>query len=166
MTHKGYPSTPPLLDERAANRAHAEREKERKDAEKRRCDRKRDGREAREKENRARARRGTSLIPSPNTTPEPESSPSAEGEVDYSMLPDPDAEAVAGQSPGQRRASTNLPVQAEGEDRRARSPVERSSMQSNAGTLERASPSRGQTGRGAPPGGPSAGASGSSRAPM
>jgi hypothetical protein len=110
VSHKGYPSVPPLLEARAANRKFAEKKKERKDVEKRRRDRKRDERETREKENRAREKEGKSPISTPDSTPEPESSPLAEGEVDYLMLPDPDAEAVASQSSGQRRANTNLPV--------------------------------------------------------
>jgi len=125
VRHQGYPSEPPLPETRAANREFAERKKERKDAEKCRRDRKRDRREAREKENRARAREGMSPIPLPDSTPDPDSSSSvAAGQVDYSMWPESDTERAGGQSPGQRRAGTEPPVQAEGEDTRARWPVE------------------------------------------
>ena len=61
----------------------------------------------------------------PDTTPEPKSSSSAEGEVVYSMLPDPDTEGAGGQSPDQQRAGTEPPTQAEGEDMCALSPVGR-----------------------------------------
>ena len=98
MSHKGYPSVPPLLEARAANRKFAEKKKERKDVEKRRHDRKRDEREAREKENRVREKEVKSPLLLPDTTPEPKSSSSAEGEVVYSMLPDPDTEGAGGQS--------------------------------------------------------------------
>ena len=91
MHHQGYLSDPPLPEVRAANREFAEKKKEWKDAEKRRRDWKRDKREAREKENRARVKEGKSPIPTPDSTPEPESSPSAEGEVDPSALPGPSA---------------------------------------------------------------------------
>ena len=83
------------------NRDFAKRKKERKDAEKRRAERKRKNKERCEKENRARERQGKSPIPTPDSTPESESSPSAEGEVDYSALPDPNTEGAGGQSPGQ-----------------------------------------------------------------
>ena len=93
--------TPPLPDERAVNRAHAEREKERKDAEKRHCDRKRNGKEAWEKENQAWEKEGKVPIPTPDSMPEPESpSPVEVGQVDYSMLPDLDAEQAKGEDMG------------------------------------------------------------------
>ena len=126
------------------NRELAERKKKQKDAEKRCQERKRKDKEAREKVNRALARRGKSPIPSPDTTPEPESSSSAVGEVDYSMLLDPHTKGAGGQSTDQ---------------------AERSPAQPDAGSLGRVSPPRRQTGLGAAPGGRSAGAGGSARAP-
>jgi len=99
VSHKGYPSVPPLLEARAANRKFAEKKKERKDVEKRRHDRKRDEREAREKENRVREKEGKSPILTPNSTSELESPPPAGGEVDYSMWPESDTEGAGGQSP-------------------------------------------------------------------
>ena len=68
--------------------------------EKRRQERKRKDREATEKVNRAREMQGQPPIQPPNSTPELESSASAEVEVDYSALPDPNAEGVEGQSLG------------------------------------------------------------------
>ena len=57
--------------------------------------------------------------------PEPESpSSAAAGQVDYSMWPESDTERAGGRSLGQHRAGTEPPVQAEGEDTRARSLVE------------------------------------------
>ena len=101
------------------NREFAERKKEKKDAEKWRHDWKMDEKEAREKENRAREREGKAPIPTPDSTPEPESpSPAEVGQVDYSMCPESDVERV------------------EGEDTRARSPVEGSHAQPDAGALE------------------------------
>jgi len=83
----------------------------------------------------------------PDSTPEPESPSSvAAGQADYSMWPESDTERAGGQSPGQRRAGTEPPMQAEG-----------SPAQPDAGTLELASPPRGQTGPGATSGGRSAG---------
>jgi len=70
-----------------------------------------------------------------------------------------------GRSPGQRRAGTEPLVQVEDEDTRAQSLAEGSLAQPGAGTLERASLPRGQTGPGATSGGRLAGASGLSRAP-
>ena len=87
------------------------------------------------------------------------------GEVDNSMLPKLDTEEAGGQSLGQRGAGTEPPVQAEGENTRARSPAERSPAKPNAGSLRRVSPPRRQTGPGAVPGDRSAGAGGSARAP-
>ena len=110
-------------------------------------------------------REGKLPFPSPDTMPEPESSPSASGNVDYTMLDDPDTEGTGGQSPGQRRAGIEPPAQAEGEGARVRSSDERSPARPDAGTLERVSPPGHQTGPGAAPGGRSAGASGSARAP-
>ena len=147
------------------NREFAERRKERKDAKKWRRDRKRKDREAREKENQAQEKEVKSPLPSPETTPEPESSPSEGGEVDYSSWPDPNVEAAGGQSPGQRGAGTEPPAQAEGESPRARLSEEGLLAQADAGTLERVSPPRHQTSPGAAPGGCSTGASGSARAP-
>ena len=148
------------------NREFAERKKERKDAEKQRRDRKRKEKEARDKANRALEKEGKPPIPTPDSTPEPESPFSAAtGQVNYSMWLESDTKRAGGRSPGQRRAATEPPVQAEGEDMRARSPVEGSPAQPDAGTLELVSPPRGQTGPGATSGGRSAGASGSSRAP-
>ena len=71
------------------NREFTERRKERKDAEKRRSERKRKKKEVRDKANRALEKQVKSLIPTPDSRPEPESSPSAEGEVDPSALPGP-----------------------------------------------------------------------------
>ena len=85
MSRKGYPSVPPLPEIRTVNCEFAERKKERKDAEKQRRDRKRKEKEAREKENQAREKEGNAPIPTPDSTPEPESSPRRGGEVDYSM---------------------------------------------------------------------------------
>ena len=87
-----------------------EAQKERKDAEKRCHERKRKDKEAREKENRERAKEGKSPLPPPETMSELDSSPSASGNVDYTMLNDPDAEGTGGQSPGQRRACIEPPV--------------------------------------------------------
>ena len=89
----------------------------------------------------------------------------AAGLVDYSMWPESDTERAGGRAPDQRRAGTRPPVQAEGEDTHARSWVEGSPAQPDAGTLERVSPSGGQTGPGVAPDGRSTGASGSLRAP-
>ena len=83
------------------NREFAERQKERKDAEKRRRERKRKDKEAKDRVKRALGKQGKSPISTPDSTPEPESSPSAEVEVDYSALLDPDAERSGGQSPSQ-----------------------------------------------------------------
>jgi len=94
------------------NRKLAERKKKRKDAEKRHQERKRKDKEAREKENRAWEKQGKPLIPMPDSTPEPESSASTEIEVDYSALPDPNAEGVEGQSSGQQEVGTEPPAQA------------------------------------------------------
>ena len=147
------------------NREFAERKKERKDAEKQRRDRKRKE-EVRDMANRVLEKEGKPPIPTPDSMPEPESpSSAAAGQVDYSMWPESDTERAGDRSPGHGRASTEPPVQAEGEDTRARSPVEGSPAQLNAGTLKLASPPRGQTGPGATSGGRSAGASGLSRAP-
>ena len=99
VSRKGYPSVPSLPEIRTVNREFTERKKKRKDAEKQRGDRKRKEKEARDKANWALEKQGKSLIPTPDSTPEPESSPSAEVEVDYSALPDPDAERAGGQSP-------------------------------------------------------------------
>ena len=96
MRGQGYTSDPPLPEVRAANRKFAERKKERKDAEKRRQERKRKDKDAREKENRAREKQGKSLILTLDSTLEPESSPSAEVEVDYSALPDPNTKGAEG----------------------------------------------------------------------
>ena len=49
----------------------------------------------------AREKQGKPLITTPDSMPEPETSASVEVEVDYSALPDPNAEGVEGQSPGQ-----------------------------------------------------------------
>ena len=67
-------------------------------AEKRRRERKSKDREAREKENWAREKQGKSPIPTPDSTPEPESPSSAEGEVNYSVPPDPNTEGAIGRS--------------------------------------------------------------------
>ena len=144
----------------------AKRKKEWKDAEKQRCDQKRKEKQARDKANRALEMEGKLPILTPDSTPDPESPSSAvEGQVDYSMWPESDAEEAEGRSPGHRQVGTEPPVQAEGEDTHARSPAEGTLMQPDARTLERASLSRGQTGPGSASGGRSAGASGSSRAP-
>ena len=79
----------------------------------------------RDKANRALEKEGKPPIPTPDSTPEPESSPSAEVEADYSTLPDPNMEGAGGQSPDQRGAGTEHPAQAEGEDTCAPSPVGR-----------------------------------------
>ena len=92
------------------NREFVERQKERKDAEKRRCERKRKDKEVRDKVNRALEKQGKSLIPTPDSTLEPESSPSAEVEVDYSALPDPNTKGAGGQSPDQRGVGTEPPA--------------------------------------------------------
>ena len=81
------------------------------------------------------------------------------------MWPESDTELAGGQSPGQRQAGTEPPVQAEGEDTRVQSPIEGSPTQPGAGTLKRTSLPRGQTGLGATSGGHLAGSSGSSQAP-
>ena len=148
------------------NRGFAERKKERKDAKKQRRDRKRKEKEARDKANRALEKEGKPPIPMPDSTPELESPSSVvAGQVDYSMWPEPDTERAGGRSPGQRRAGIEPPVQIEGEGTRVQSPAEELAALPDAGTLERASLPRGQTGPGATSGGRSAGASGSSRAP-
>ena len=148
------------------NRGFAERKKEWKDAKKQRRDQKRKEKEARDKANRALEKEGKLPIPTPDSTPEPESpSSAAAGQVDYSMWPESNTEGAGGWSPGQRRTGTEPTVQAEGEDTDAQSPAEGSPAQPGAGTLERASLPRGQTGPGATSGDRSAGASGSSRAP-
>ena len=41
-----------------------------------------------------RAKKGKSPLPSPETMPELDSSPSASGNVDYTMLDDPDTEGT------------------------------------------------------------------------
>ena len=96
---------------------------------------------------------------------EPESSPSAEVEVDYSALPDPNAEGVEGQSPGQQEVGTESPAQAKGGDTRAPSPEEGSPAWLDVGTLEWVPPLRHQTGPGVAPGERLLGAGGSARAP-
>ena len=137
MSHKGYPSVPLLPEIRAVNRGFAERKKEQKDAKKQRRDRKRKEKEARDKANRALEKEGKPPIPTPDSTPEPESpSSAAAGQVDYSMWPESDAEGVEGRSPGQRQVGTEPPVQAGDEDTRARSPAEESLVQLDTGTLE------------------------------
>ena len=133
------------------NREFAERQKEWKDVEKRHRERKRKDKEAQEKENRVREKEVKSPLLLPDTTPEPKSSSSAEGEVVYSMLPDPDTEGAGGQSPDQQRAGTEPPTQAEGEGLRVQSLEERSPVRPDAGTLERVSPPRPHTGPGAAP---------------
>ena len=165
MSHKGYPSVPPLPEIRAVKREFAERKKERKDAKKQRRDRKRKEKEARDKANRALEKEGKPPIPMPDSTPDPESpSSAAAGQVDYSMWPESDTERDGSRSPGQRRAGTVPLVRAEGKGTRMQSPAEGLPAQPDAGTLERASPPRGQTGLGATSGDRSVGASGSSRA--
>ena len=99
MSGQGYTSDPLLPEVRAANREFAERKKERKDAEKRRSERKRKEKEARDKANWALEKQGKSLIPTPDSTLEPESLPSVEVEVDYSALPNPNTKGAGGQSP-------------------------------------------------------------------
>jgi hypothetical protein len=141
------------------NHEFTERQKEWKDAEKRRSERKRKKKEARDKANRALEKQVKSLIPTPDSTP------SAEVEIDYSALPDPNTEGAGGQSPDQRGAGTEPPAQAEGEDTRAPSPVGTPPALSVAGTLEQASPPKPQTGPGAVPSGCLARSSGSARAP-
>ena len=95
---------PPLPEIRTVNREFAER-KEWKDAEKQRRDRKRKEKEARDKANRALEKEGKPPIPTPDSTPEPESpSPVAAGQVDYSMWPESDTEGARGRSPGRHRA--------------------------------------------------------------
>ena len=86
MRHQGYTSNPPLPEVRAANRQFAEVQKERKDAEKRRRKQKRKDKEKREKANREQVREGKLPFPSPDTMPEPESSPSASGNVDHGFV--------------------------------------------------------------------------------
>ena len=132
---QGYISEPPLPEVRAVNREFVERQKERKDAEKRRCERKRKDKEVRDKVNRALEKQGKSPILTPDSTPEPESPPSAEVEVDYSALPDPKAEGTRGQPPSQQHVGTEPPTQVEGEDELARSLAERPPAQPVAGTL-------------------------------
>ena len=139
MCGQGYTSDPPLPEVRAANRKFAER---RKDTEKRRSERKRKEKEARDKANRALEKQGKSLIPTPDSMPEPESSPSAEVEVDYSALPDPNAEGVEDQSPGQQEVGTESPAQAKGGDTRAPSLEEGSPAWLDVGTLEWVPPLR------------------------
>ena len=112
-----------------------------------------------------REKQGKLPIPTPDFMPEPESSASAEVEVDYSALPDPNAEGVEGQSPGQQEVGTESPAQAKGGDTRAPSPEEGSPARGNMGTFERVPPLRHQTGLGAAPGDRSLGAGGSTRAP-
>ena len=147
------------------NCGFAERKIERKDANKQRRDRKRKEKEARDKANRALEKEGKPPIPMPDSTPELESPSSVvAGQVDYSMWPESDIERAGGRSLGQHRAGTEPPVQAEGEGTCVQSPAEELPAHPDAGTLERASPPRGQTGPGATSGGRSAGASGSSRA--
>ena len=115
--------------------------------------------------NQERAKKGKSPLPSPETMPEPDSSPLGSGNVDYSMWPIPDTEGTGGQSPGQRRAGTEPPAQAEGEDTRPPSPVGRRSAQPIAGTLEQALPPKTQTGPGVVPSGCSMRSSRSAGAP-
>ena len=142
-----------------------ERQKERKDAEKWCRERKRKDREAREKENRAREKQGNLPIPTPDSTPEPESPHSAEGDDDSSALHDPNMEGAGGQSPGHQHAGSEPPAEAEGEDTCAPSPEEKSPAQLNTGTLERVPLPRHQSGPGSVPGGRSVGAGGSARVP-
>ena len=79
------------------NRGFAERKKEWKDAKKQRRDQKRKEKEARDKANRALEKEGKPPIPTPDSTPEPESpSSAAAGQVDYSMWPESDTELPGG----------------------------------------------------------------------
>ena len=104
MRHHGYTSDPPLPEVQTANRQFAEAKKERKDAEKQRRDRKRKEKENREKKNRARAKEGKSPIATP------ESSPSAPGEIDYSMIDSSDTGVVGDQSPSRQQGSNEPSV--------------------------------------------------------
>ena len=88
------------------SRQYAEARKEWKDAEKRRRDRKLREKEKREKVNWERAEEGLSPLATPVITPEPDLSPSATGDVIYSMLETPDMEAARGQSSGQWQVGT------------------------------------------------------------
>ena len=147
------------------NCQYAEALKERKDAEKRRRDRKRKDKEAREKENREWAREGKSPIPSPDSMPKRDSSPSGLGNVDYSMLPDPDTEVAGGQSPDQQQAGDEPPASPVGNRAPVQTMGKRTPAQADAETLRRASPPRPRVAPSAPPVGNSAGTSGSARAP-
>ena len=155
MRHKGYTSDPLLPKVRAANREFEERRKERKDAEKRRRERKRKDRDERDKAKREREKEGKS-------TPEPGSSPSTPGDVDYSMMPDLDMEAAGGQSPVQRGAGTEPPSSVGG-GTHALMTGEGSPAQADAETLGQVSPPRPQSAPSAPPVGHSAGVGGWSR---
>ena len=86
------------------NRQYAEARKERKDAENRCRDRKLREKRKREKVNQERAKQGKSPLVSPETTPELGLSPSALGDIEYSMLENFKLEVAGGQSSGQRRA--------------------------------------------------------------
>ena len=164
MRHHGYTSDPPLPEVQTANRQFAEAKKERKDVEKQRRDRKRRDKEEREKANREWVKEGKSPLPLPETTPEPDSSPSGSGNVDYLMWPDPDMEGARGQSPGQRRAGAKTPAPVD-EKAHARTSGERSPTWFDVETLGQVSPLRHQVGPSAAPVGRSTGTGGSARAP-
>ncbi|CAO2152202.1 unnamed protein product [Urochloa humidicola] len=86
LSRKGYSSLPPLPEVRAANRLRAEQEKARKDTAKETQARKQKRKDDHEKENRKRAREGQSLLPTPESTPEPDDDDSSGGE-EFLMVP-------------------------------------------------------------------------------
>ena len=77
---------------------------------------------------------GESPLAMPESTPEPGSSPSAPGDVDYWMLPDLDTEAAGGQSPVRRGAGTEPPSPM-GKGTHVQTIGEGSPVQADAGTL-------------------------------
>ena len=133
------------------NRQYAETRKERKDAGKRHRDRKMMEKEKREKVNREWAEDGLSQLLRLETTPEPDLSPSASGDVDYSMLETPNTGAARGQSPGQRRVGAKASALAVGEGTPMQTTSERSPARPDVETLGRVMPPRPEVGLDARP---------------
>ena len=118
----------------------------------------------REKLNREREEDGLSPLPTPETAPDPDLSPSGSEVADYSTLGTPNTEVAGGQSSGQWRAGTVPPAPVVGESTHARMTGERTPAWPGVENLGRVSPPRHQVGLGARPIGCSTGAGGLVRA--
>ena len=121
--------------------------------------------ETREKLNREQEEDGLSPLPTLETTPEPDLSPSGLDDVDYLMPKTPNTEAAGGQTSGQRRAGAEAPSLVVGERKHARMMGARAPTRPGVETLKRVTPPRYQVGVGAQPIGHSMGAGGMARAP-